>query len=540
MPYNTRRKSLSLPSLGITLPHGSRAANRSPPAMTSPETHATEQPQNMPPAKKVKRSHTSSASPSPTSPSRVATANFEAEATKSSARIANTPPPSPGDVGAHKIDTQGIDDEIVVAVIEQLEKTGNKPHLLKELAAVLCTQLPIVERYVPATNPRHLRTRSQLSTCDAHALNGKIPVANTLRSSANQSAIISSRLTTYLRRPWSALAPCPVGKQLIGTHPKRIYFYLTTCPHQDFPDPDAVNAAQAQQRQQASRIISPSLSSKAGSAAGDDDEQAERQLRAREQLSPSPELELDLSMHDDTLDSDPLTGDNDTSFDMDADPDVNSLNRTYSGRGSLSRDGTHPPTGENMAHNRRAVSPPLEGDEREFTRTASELQVQMARKRAEEKEERERRASRELSLASGSASANSNGPSTPTSANGSPDSDDIDVKMESGSNPDVDDETSFITVEESEEVCALRNHEAAAALFGNGLEMGMLSIANSHAIAPKMQFASSPLVKPTMHVNVPAVTRDDKDKNVKWTEMMDLQSPETVELDELDDLMESF
>lgn len=495
----------------------------------------------MPPAKKVKRSHTS-ASPSPTSPSRNATAIFESDAAKSSARIANTPPPSPGDVGTHKIDTQGIDDEIVVAVIEQLEKTGNKPHLLKELAAVLCTQLPIVERYVPPPTSRRLRTRSQLLACDAHALNNGSLVANNLRSSANQSAIISSRLTTYLRRPWSALSPCPVGKQLIGTHPKRIYFYLTTCPHQEFPDPDAVNAAQAQQRQQAARIISPSLSSKAGSAAGDDEEQAERQLRAREQLSPSPELDLDLSMHDDGLDSDPLGADNDTSFDMDADPDVNSLNRTYSGRGSLSRDGTHPPTGENMSHNRRAVSPPLEGDEREFTQTASELQLQMVRKRAEEKEERERRASRELSLASGTASANSNGPATPSSANGSPDSDDVDVKMESASNPDIaiDEEDRFIAIEESEEVCALRNHEAAAALFGNSVDIGMLTLANPHASISKMHFASSPLVKPTMHLNVPAPSKDEKDKSVKWTEMMDLQSPETVELDELDDLLESF
>jgi hypothetical protein len=40
---------------------------------------------------------------------------------------------------APKIDTQGIDDDIVVAVIEQLEKTGNRPHLVKELAAVLVT-----------------------------------------------------------------------------------------------------------------------------------------------------------------------------------------------------------------------------------------------------------------------------------------------------------------------------------------------------------------------------------------------------------------
>jgi len=38
-----------------------------------------------------------------------------------------------------KIDTEGINDDIVTAVIQQLEKTGNRPHLIRELAAVLST-----------------------------------------------------------------------------------------------------------------------------------------------------------------------------------------------------------------------------------------------------------------------------------------------------------------------------------------------------------------------------------------------------------------
>jgi len=45
-----------------------------------------------------------------------------------------------------KIDTESIKDEIVVAVIEQLEKTGNRPHLLKELATILQHRLPIVKK----------------------------------------------------------------------------------------------------------------------------------------------------------------------------------------------------------------------------------------------------------------------------------------------------------------------------------------------------------------------------------------------------------
>jgi hypothetical protein len=43
-------------------------------------------------------------------------------------------------------------------VIEQLQKTGNRPHLLKELALVLSPIIPIVERYVPNSYRRGLAT----------------------------------------------------------------------------------------------------------------------------------------------------------------------------------------------------------------------------------------------------------------------------------------------------------------------------------------------------------------------------------------------
>ena len=36
----------------------------------------------------------------------------------------------------------------MIGVIEQLEKTGNRPHLIKELAAVLSTTRDSVQRYV--------------------------------------------------------------------------------------------------------------------------------------------------------------------------------------------------------------------------------------------------------------------------------------------------------------------------------------------------------------------------------------------------------
>lgn len=58
-----------------------------------------------------------------------------------------SPPPSPVAEYANKIDTEGINDDIVIGTIQQLEKTGNRPHLVKELAAVLATKLHIVEKY---------------------------------------------------------------------------------------------------------------------------------------------------------------------------------------------------------------------------------------------------------------------------------------------------------------------------------------------------------------------------------------------------------
>jgi len=136
MPYNTRRKSLSLPSLGIHLPvtHASRAAARlSPPSARSNSEN--------PPSKKIKRSHEESPSMSPP-PKRVVV------------KYENTPPPSPeadaddseDEAKPKEIDLEGINDEIVEGVIVQLQKTGNRPHLVKELAAILSQNVKIVEQ----------------------------------------------------------------------------------------------------------------------------------------------------------------------------------------------------------------------------------------------------------------------------------------------------------------------------------------------------------------------------------------------------------
>jgi hypothetical protein len=65
----------------------------------------------------------------------------------------NTPPPSPEpDADGLKqcevkreIDLEGINDDIVEGVIVQLQKTGNRPHLVKELAAILSSSVKLVE-----------------------------------------------------------------------------------------------------------------------------------------------------------------------------------------------------------------------------------------------------------------------------------------------------------------------------------------------------------------------------------------------------------
>lgn len=460
MPYNTRRKSLSLPMLGIQLPNSSRSSShRSPPASNSATPH-----EQAPPTKKVKRSHSPSISASPASPPAKREVRFHDEQPKSAGRVAEqTPPPSPGrDSDVYKVDTDGINDDIVVGVIQQLEKTGNRPHLLKELAAVLANSLPLVERYVALQECPHQRH-----------------FPDSFTSSANPSAIISSRLASYLKRPWTALSPCPVGKELVGTHPKRIYFFLTTSPHQPIPDaPDAVSAVAV------NRIISPSLSS-----AADDEE--ERAARTRESMSP----EVDLSS--------PELGDTDAHLEASLD--------SLSGRSS-----SHPPTTTNIAHNRRAASPPLEREEREFTQTASSLQ------------QRSRSQSQATMM---------DAPLTEELPSG------VDVQMHDAL-PGAADET--------EESARIKNSEAMMALFGEG------------TVPPGMKLItlSSPLLKPQLTVETlisieedfgdlsemaqsrmgyksPPPRDDEFDLSAYYEEMgwlKEMRSPEAVDVEEMESL----
>lgn len=313
--YNTRRVEISLPSLGIHVPvanggrtHGHRASissasssSRASVAPASPDAH---------PSKKMKRSHNEDAK----SPSRSA-GSFKRRAPSPDAmKMDTTPPPSPR--SAHRrsieedapiikeIDLEGINDEIVEAVIVQLQATANRPHIVKELTAILMQTLEIVQK------------------------------------SANPCAIVSSRLSTYMKRPcWSALSPCPLGKELETVHPRRTYFYLTTCPHQPLPDNAAVSFPSR-------AVITPPLST-SPSGAGSDSAEDER----RRELSPSPEVDLSSPEFDDLDDDVPMPTTPVGSF-----------------------PSRLPSVALRVLRNTRGASPPLEKDEREFTQTAEGLQ----------------------------------------------------------------------------------------------------------------------------------------------------------------------
>ncbi|KAL2868321.1 uncharacterized protein BJX67DRAFT_350444 [Aspergillus lucknowensis] len=309
MPYNTRRKSLSLPLLGIHLPNTSR---RSPSA--SKPSHATDE--NLPPSKKVKRSH-DSASSSPEPPEHATNARRQpAPVRLASQRVKReqTPPLSPPERGvAPMIDIEGINDDIVVGVIEQLEKTGNRPHLVKELAAVLIT------------------------------------FNESVANSANPAALLSSRLSTYMKRPWTALAPCPLAKELVPIHPRRVYYYLATHPRQPIPE----NSDDVMISVIEGRVMTPSVSSL-------EDEEGEEVARQR---SPSPEV--DLSSPD---------------FEEGEEIDLDACGGSGSARHSPEfRDHRRHPR---LVHSNRAASPPLEGDEKEFTQTASAVRERASEQRA--------------------------------------------------------------------------------------------------------------------------------------------------------------
>jgi len=165
------------------------------------------------------------------------------------------------------------------------------------------------------------------------------------------------------RSGWTSQNPCPLGKELESTHPRRTYFFLTTCPHQ--PIPDSAEQAQEAMHHASRTIISPSLSG-AESGTSEDADAMDR----RRELSPSPEVDL----------SSPELDDIDDDIAMPNTPVGSFTGHGFFGMGGMRMSHLH--THHHHHHhqgssaagrNHRATSPPLEKDEKEFTQTADGL-----------------------------------------------------------------------------------------------------------------------------------------------------------------------
>lgn len=374
----------------------------------------------------------------------------------------DTPPPSPGRSTCSKIDTEGINDDIVAGVIGQLEKTGNRPHLIRELATVLSNVSDAVSGCVlPPTalfkNPEQCML--------------------TVHRSANPGALLSSRLSAYMKRPsWSALSPCPLDKELTTIHPRKVYFFLTTLPRQAIPadSSDIINLPVNVMGNK--RIISPSISN----ASVDGDAEAAEE-RKREALSPSPEV--DLSVHELS------TGVHDTAVEFQARGIPGGA--SFPDRASIAREGSSVSQSDN-ALSHRAASPPLEGDEKEFTQTASSMRM------------------RGMSL------------DEPTT------------------NPPIEEMTDAVLVDETEEEKVKRNREAAEALFGP----------HNHP-ATGMALMSSPLVKPAQSdAATRFIKKENEDVPMQETTSIlgndgmsltwDTREPEDIQIEDLDDLFGAY
>lgn len=165
---------------------------------------------------------------------------------------------------------------------------------------------------------------------------------------------------------------------------------------------------------------------------------------------------------------------------------------SFSGRSSLARDASNGSSSDSvLSHNHRSASPPLEGDEKEFTQTASSMRM------------------RGMSL------------------------DDPTMR------PATED-VYEIEIEETEEVKAKRNREAAEALFGT-----------HHTQDTGLAGLSSPVVKPVHQTPVRKETKQEVE-DVEMKESMsilgnnrtsltwDTREAEDIRIEDLDDLFGAF
>lgn len=167
----------------------------------------------------------------------------------------------------------------------------------------------------------------------------------TCSSSANPAALLMSRLTQYMKRPWTALSPCPIAKELIPVHPRKVFFYLTSQPRGPLPEnsDDIIAPVIADIKRLTPSISDPSIN-----------EDAEMDHMDRLRLSPSPEIDLFSPELETGTPAPPTPG------------------SQFSGHHSLHSNTTQDirPRPSN-----RAPSPGLEADERGFTETASAVRA---------------------------------------------------------------------------------------------------------------------------------------------------------------------
>lgn len=219
-----------------------------------------------------------------------------------------------------------------------------------------------------------------------------------------------------MKRPWSALSPCPIGKALINVHPRKVFYYLTAYPHQ--PLPESFNDASA---------ATPGASTPASEVFEDEE------MDTRER-SPSPEI--DLSEFDGDLNGQGTSDSSDDAF----------------GDGRPHR----------LPHSHRAASPPLEGDEKEFTQTASSVRERTS----------EEKASRKNSSASISIPDDGSTGATDSFSSGSPMDEDSPLALGEGEDYFSHDASSAARGADSDEA-------AAAALFGTSPSPSLASVSSS-------------------------------------------------------------
>lgn len=239
-----------------------------------------------------------------------------------------------------------------------------------------------------------------------------------------------------MKRPWTALAPCPMAKELVLIHPRKVYYYLTTFPRQPIPEPsdDLLLGVDGKQ-------ITPSVSSM---------DQDDEEFIARDR-SPSPEVDL-------------------SSPDFEEE-DHATLNAP-AGRGHSTDQFPNPASHTRLMHSHRAASPPLEGDEKEFTQTASAV-----RERASEEKAHRDQSVRAQSILSESLSAMDEDTQSDSTVNGGSISPSI--EGEGLTEEEYSDYFSHMNDQTSNEGAQDLDEAAAATLFGTSPSPSLTSVASS-------------------------------------------------------------